>query len=61
MLGRFFNKAVGDAAKKFRTYAGDTVFLNAAVSLAANVILADKVAEPEELKKGKKVILDHRS
>lgn len=59
MLGRFFNKAVKDGAKKLRSYAGDKVFLAAAVSFAANIIKADGKVEDAELKKATRVINDH--
>lgn len=59
MLGRFFNKAIKDATKSLRTYAGDTAFLNAAVAVAANVTAADGEIEEAETKKAKKVIIEH--
>ncbi len=59
MLGRFFNKAVSNGAKKLRSYAGDKTFLSAAVSFAANIIKADGKVEDDELKKATRVINDH--
>jgi tellurite resistance protein len=59
MLGRFFNKTAGDAIKAFRTKLGDTAFLNAAASFAANVTAADGSIDDAEIKKAKKVMIEH--
>lgn len=59
MLGRFFNKAAGDALKSFRTKIGDTAFLAGAAAFAANVTAADGSIDEAEIKKAKKVILEH--
>lgn len=59
MLGRFFNKAAGDALKSFRTKMGDTAFLAGAAAFAANVTAADGSIDEPEIKKAKKVIVEH--
>lgn len=56
MLGRMFEKLMGDANRAIRTYSGDKDFLAAAASLAANVTWADGEVEEKEIKKAKQVI-----
>lgn len=59
MMGALFKKLAGDGLKKFRTYAGDTVFLAGAASAAANMTAADGSIEEAEIKKAKRVMGDN--
>lgn len=56
MLGKLFSKLAGDGVKALRTYAGDTTFLLAASSFAANVTWADGEVEEAEVKKAVQVM-----
>jgi tellurite resistance protein len=47
----FFKKMFGAATKAVNNYSGDTVFLHAAASAAANVTMADGSADDSETEK----------